>query len=149
VIGLGPYNEHLTRDVGGLYLALLAISLWAVLRPSAETFGLVGAGWLVFSVPHLIFHLNHLDMLDTANRIGNVVALGGTLMLAVLLLWPASRSGPDRDVTSARAVSSSVRQPEQDVAEGSSRCASRWPVEPVWSESSWSVRCGRPGTSRS
>lgn len=26
VAPLGPYNEHLTRDVGGLYLALFVVS---------------------------------------------------------------------------------------------------------------------------
>lgn len=89
---LGPFNEHLARDVGGLYLALLTISFWAVLRPRPETLRLTGAAWLVFSVPHLVFHLLHLEMFPPPDRIANVVALGGTVLLAGVLLLPSARS---------------------------------------------------------
>jgi hypothetical protein len=91
IAGFGPYNEHLTRDVGSLYLALLAASVWALLRPRAETFALVGTTWLVFSVPHLLFHTAHLDMFSTSDKVGNLVALGGTVLLAALLLAPAEQ----------------------------------------------------------
>nr|AGS49532.1 hypothetical protein [uncultured bacterium esnapd8] len=30
VSALGPYSEHLIRDVGGLYLALLVLSIYAL-----------------------------------------------------------------------------------------------------------------------
>lgn len=93
IAGLGPYNEHLIRDVGALYLGLLVISVWAAARPRAETTAMVGTGWLAFSVPHFSYHLFHLGMFDTADRIGNVVALGGTVLLAALLLVPTSRDG--------------------------------------------------------
>jgi len=92
VSGIGDYNEHLIRDVGGLYLALLAISVWTILRPRPESFRLVGLAWLVFGVPHLVFHLAHLDMFGTGDKIANVVGLGGTVVLAVLLLIPGRRS---------------------------------------------------------
>jgi hypothetical protein len=88
VAPLGPYNEHLTRDVGGLYLALLVVSLWAVVRPRPEFLRLAALAWLVFSVPHLVFHLSHLDMFGTVDQIGNVASLGGTVVLAALLLVP-------------------------------------------------------------
>ncbi|MBB6377147.1 hypothetical protein BKA01_004405 [Pseudonocardia eucalypti] len=96
VSGIGAYNEHLIRDVGGLYLALLTISAWAVLRPRRETFRLAGAAWFVFSLPHLVFHLFHLQGLPAIDQVGNVVALGGTLVLAFLLLLvdhSATRAG--------------------------------------------------------
>lgn len=86
---LGSYNEHLIRDVGSLYLALLAISVWTLLRPRDESFLLVGLAWLVFSIPHFIFHLMHLDMFGTADKVGTIVALGGTVVLAALLLIPS------------------------------------------------------------
>ena len=41
---LGPYNEHLTRDVGGLYLALFVTTAWSVLRPSPKLFRVAGNG---------------------------------------------------------------------------------------------------------
>lgn len=85
---LGAYDEHLVRDVGGLYLALMAISVWAALRPRVETFRLVGLAWEVFSVPHLAFHAAHLNIDEVGDRVGNVVALGGTVALAAVLLVP-------------------------------------------------------------
>jgi hypothetical protein len=110
---LGPYNEHLSRDVGGLYLAV--ISVWAVLRPRTETFTMVGAGWLAFSVPHFIYHVFHLGMFGTADKIGNIVTLGGTVILAALLLsptaWPSA--GLDDGRTSpgvAQAADRAIRE---------------------------------------
>src|SRR5258706_14204293 len=51
---LGPYNEHLSRDVGGLYLALLVLSAGAALRPADGYLGRrTAAAWLAFSHPHL------------------------------------------------------------------------------------------------
>jgi hypothetical protein len=85
---LGPYNEHLTRDVGGLYLALLVISAWAVLRSCAEGFAMAGAAWLAFSIPHFIYHMSHLGMFGLADKVGNIATLGGTIILAALLLLP-------------------------------------------------------------
>jgi hypothetical protein len=101
-----PYNEHLTRDVGGLYLSLFVVSSWAVFRPRHETFVMVGVAWLVFSIPHLIFHLMHLDMFSTADAAGNVVTLGGTVVLATLLLVPAS--GHHRHLGGSRRTDAAV-----------------------------------------
>jgi hypothetical protein len=88
---LGPYNEHLTRDVGGLYLALFVMTAGALLRTSdAYLVRLCGGAWTVFSVGHLAFHLAHLGMYGTRDRVLNVVALGGTLLIALALLLPSS-----------------------------------------------------------
>jgi hypothetical protein len=91
VMGLGPYNEHLVRDVGGLYLALAIVAIWATVRPRAEVFAMVGLGWLGFNIPHAIYHLRHLDMFDRVDQVGNVVTLVGVTVLAALLLVPVSR----------------------------------------------------------
>lgn len=89
---LPAYNEHLTRDVGGLYLALFIASAWAFLRPQIESLRLVGASWLGFSVPHLAFHAMHLEVFSNADAVGNVVTLGAAVVLAAFLLWPAGAS---------------------------------------------------------
>ena len=86
---LGPYNEHLARDTGGLYLALLVLSVGSALRPANDFLvRLAGATWLAFSIPHLAYHSAHLDMYHGADWILNVIALGGTVVLAALLLLP-------------------------------------------------------------
>jgi len=89
ISSLGPYNEHLIRDVGGLYLALLVLTGWAAIRPHVGTLRLAGAAWLAFSLPHLIFHLMHLDELGTADKIGNIVSLAVNVVLALVLVAPS------------------------------------------------------------
>jgi hypothetical protein len=64
---------------------------WAVLRPQPEILRLAGVAWLVFSIPHLAYHAAHLDRYGLADQIGNVVALGGTVVLAMVLLLPGTR----------------------------------------------------------
>ena len=93
VVMLGPYNEHLVRDVGGLYLAMAIISAWAVVVPRAGVFPMVGLGWLAFNIPHCVYHLQHLGMYDAADKAGNVIALVGVVILAALLLIPLSAGG--------------------------------------------------------
>jgi len=104
---LGPYNEHLVRDVGGLYLSLLAISVWAVVRSQPEIMRLAGVAWLVYSIPHLAFHAAHLDRFGLADQVGNMVTLGGTVVLAVVLVLPGARRPADTDVPSHQAAASS------------------------------------------
>ena len=90
---LGPFNEHLSRDVGGLYLALLVLSAGALWRVrDAYMVRLIAGAWTAFSLPHLLFHLRHLSMYNTRDQILNVVTLGGTLLIALALLVMPYRS---------------------------------------------------------
>ncbi|MEU8240836.1 hypothetical protein AB0C07_21545 [Actinoplanes missouriensis] len=88
VSALGPYNEHLTRDVGGLFLALLVMTVWAIRRPSPAVLRMTGGAWLIFTAEHLVWHALHLDVFPTIDKIGNVVSLGAMLVLSLLLLLP-------------------------------------------------------------
>lgn len=87
----GPYDEHLVRDVGGLYLSLLVVSIWAFVRRRTEALRVAGAAWAVFSLPHLLFHLDHLDGLTTFDKVGESGSLALTLLFALLLLLPTTR----------------------------------------------------------
>ena len=102
ISSLGPYNEHLIRDVGSLYLALLVFTGWAAIRPHVDTLRLAGAAWLAFSLPHLVFHLLHLDELGTEDKIGNIVSLALNVVLALVLIAP-SRAEPGRQPRSGPA----------------------------------------------
>jgi hypothetical protein len=88
----GPYNEHLVRDVGGLYLALAIAGVLALVWHDPRTMLMLGAAWTVFSVPHLAHHARHLGEMERVDAVGNLVTLGGTLLLALLLLVPAART---------------------------------------------------------
>lgn len=89
---LGPFNEHLTRDVGALYLGLGVVGLAAALRPTDELLVRVAAaGWFVFSLPHLIFHLGHLGMYGPLDRILNIVTLGFYALMPIVVALPLRR----------------------------------------------------------
>ncbi|HEV7964049.1 MAG TPA: hypothetical protein VGP57_16040 [Actinoplanes sp.] len=86
---LGAYNEHLARDVGGLYLALAALSVGAAARAAdGYLVRLAAIAWLVFSVPHLVYHLGHLGVYAGLDRAGNAVSLSVVVLLGVALLIP-------------------------------------------------------------
>jgi hypothetical protein len=82
----GPYNEHLVRDVGAAYLALTVLGFYAIRIALPELMRAAGAAWLVFGVLHFSYHLDHLAMYDTSDKILNIVALGGSVVLAAALL---------------------------------------------------------------
>jgi hypothetical protein len=87
----GPYNQHLVRDVGGLNLGLAAVALVAFVVPGPALVRAAGLGWLLFSLPHLIYHLGNLEPLPAADKVANVVSLSAAVLLAVAALLLAGR----------------------------------------------------------
>jgi hypothetical protein len=84
----GPFNEHLIRDVGGLYLGLTAASVGAIFSRTAAPGRVVGLGWAVFGAIHYGYHLLHLQG-SAIDVVGNVVSLGVSLALGIVLALPA------------------------------------------------------------
>lgn len=82
----GPYNEHLVRDFGALNLALTAVVAVALVTRAPAAIRAAALAWLVFSVPHLAYHVRHIDIYDTADQVLNLTALGGAVVLAVVVL---------------------------------------------------------------
>src|SRR4051812_45587120 len=85
-----PYDEHLVRDVGALYLALLVVTVLAWLRPASVRPWVAGLAWLVFGVPHLVFHAAHAGAGDAAE----VAALAASVLLAAVACLPAGQPRP-------------------------------------------------------
>ncbi|MDQ1036902.1 hypothetical protein QFZ75_003318 [Streptomyces sp. V3I8] len=86
---LGPYNEHLAKDAGAMFLALAALTAVAV--RSVRNTRLVqttGAAWLVFNVLHLSYHTQHLGMYGTRDQVLNVVLLSALVLASAVLLVP-------------------------------------------------------------
>jgi hypothetical protein len=54
---LGPYNEHLVRDVGALNLALGVLLATAALLLERRLVQVSLIAYLVYAVPHFAFHL--------------------------------------------------------------------------------------------
>ena len=102
----GPYNEHLIRDVGSLYLALSAASVAATFSRTADAGRVVGVAWAVFGIPHFAYHAAHFGHMPLVDVLGNVVSLGASLLLGIALMLPGPRP--------IRAAPSKTRNTEQE-----------------------------------
>lgn len=94
VAGDGPYNEHLVRDFGGLQLALAALLVAAVLRPDRFLVRTAALASALFAVPHFAYHLRHLDVYSTSDKVANVVLLANAVLLPMVLLLGTTRPRP-------------------------------------------------------
>src|SRR5262249_55203797 len=91
----GPYSQHLMSDVGGLNLAMAVVLGCAAVWLERRLGRVALAAYVVYSVPHLLFHLTHL----TGLRAGALAFLAPGLplrpamSLALLLppAWPGAR----------------------------------------------------------
>src|SRR3954447_23631740 len=88
---LGPYDEHLVRDVGAFQLGLLAVVLLALvpLHRRGVQAGLVAP--IVAGLPHLIYHLTATGPLSTADNVLSLLGLAAPVVIALILL-PRTRS---------------------------------------------------------
>jgi hypothetical protein len=92
---LGPYNEHLIKDVGSMYLALTVLSVLTLVYLSNRTLRIVTAvSWTVFNALHLTYHLQMLHMYGPRDAALNVIALGGVLLCSLALALPARSARP-------------------------------------------------------
>ncbi len=89
----GAYDEHLIRDVGSFYLALTAVSIAGMIAGTAAAGRIAGLGWTVFGVPHLAYHVTHLDG-SLTDKAGNVITLGISAIGGIVLLFPPRRGRP-------------------------------------------------------
>ena len=82
------------RDFGELNLALsvvTAVALLALARTAASAVA-AAAGWLAYQVPHLVYHLRHLDLYDEGDQILNMASLGLSVALPIVVLVAVSRA---------------------------------------------------------
>ena len=86
VSALGPYNEHLVRDVGAMNLAfgvLLALSV--IIMDLRLVQGSLVA-YLVYSVPHFLFHLTNTHAYSVGDNLANLILLGLLVALPLAIL---------------------------------------------------------------
>jgi hypothetical protein len=88
----GAFDEHLVRDVGVLFLALILVTAWAAWRVEATQ--VVAIAWIVQGVLHLAYHVGHLDGLGAADQVALVGSLVSVLVLALIVLWAGITSRP-------------------------------------------------------
>jgi hypothetical protein len=85
----GPYNEHLVRDVGELNLALTVVTLFALVVLARSLVLATAIAWLVYGVPHLVYHARHLSPFSGSDTSAVPFSLALGVVGALLLLIPA------------------------------------------------------------
>ena len=91
-----PYNEHLVRDVGGLFAAMIIVTVWTLWRrhPTRP----IATAWLIQGVLHLWFHGRHLHGYQTTERVGLIASLTAVPLLAAVTIWTRHTGQPDIEV---------------------------------------------------
>jgi hypothetical protein len=92
---LPPYNEHLVSDVGGLYVGFAVVTGIAAWRPERLLVVTACAGFLTVSVPHLLYHVLHLDGFGTVDAIAEIGALASLLIPPCVALWATRPAVPN------------------------------------------------------
>jgi hypothetical protein len=90
----GPFNEHFIRDFGALNLALALVTIVGLVAGTRLLVALAAGAWLVWSVPHVLYHFFNLGVYDTADKVANVVSLSVTILIPAAVLWAAYRTRP-------------------------------------------------------
>ncbi|MCU1465720.1 MAG: NAD-dependent epimerase/dehydratase [Actinomycetia bacterium] len=84
----GRYNEHLIRDFGALNLAIFVLTAGAIFVGTRAISRIAAVSWIVYSVPHLVYHLRHLTMvMPGADKVGMIVSLSVPIVLAIVVLF--------------------------------------------------------------
>lgn len=81
-----PYSEHLMRDYGAMNLGLALILVVAVVTMNTLLVRTALCAYLLFAVPHLIFHATHLEHFTTGAAATELVALTIAAILPAFLL---------------------------------------------------------------
>lgn len=81
----GAYNEHLVRDVGVLFVALIVATAWTAWTRAGDR--ALAAAWIVQGVGHLGFHAAHLHDLSGGDQAGLLASLIVVAVLAVAAVF--------------------------------------------------------------
>jgi hypothetical protein len=88
-----PYSEHLMRDYGAMNLSLALVFVVAATTMERRMVRVALSAYLLFAIPHLIFHVTHLQNFTTAAAVGQTTALTlAVLPVALLVLTRQRRS---------------------------------------------------------
>jgi hypothetical protein len=93
---LPPFNEHLTTDVGGFYLAFAVLFAWAAVTLARQLIVPLLCAYLLASGLHAGYHLAHLDGYPALDAVGQTLgfALLMAVALAVLVIAVRRPAGP-------------------------------------------------------
>lgn len=92
-----PYNEHFVRDYGGATLGLGVVLLAAAIWPQTRLVVVAAVAYLVFAVPHAMFHFTHLEH-ATAVHVSLLIAemIASMVLPALVLVFAVVRMRRER-----------------------------------------------------
>lgn len=85
------------RDYGAMNLAFALVVVAAATTMERRMVRVALGAYLLFVVPHLVFHVTHLENFTTAAAVGQTAALAVAAVLPVALLILTKRPGNDSD----------------------------------------------------
>ncbi len=112
----GRYNEHLIRDVGELNLALLVLTIGAIVVGTRAIGRITAGAWFVYAAPHLVYHLRHLTMaMPGVDKVAMISSLSVPVIASIVLVFDRPRVAPTpaidvRDAPAATLTGVSVRR---------------------------------------
>lgn len=86
VSAVGAYDEHLVRDVGGLYLGSLVLLAFAFAWLDRRLVQATLVSYAVAAVPHLAYHATALDTFSTGDAVAEIAGLALNVVLPLALL---------------------------------------------------------------
>ncbi len=86
VEALPAYNEHLVRDVGGLFLATAIVLAAAAIWLERRLVLVALVSFLAFAIPHTTYHYLNLGPYDTFDTVANLITLGLMVVAPVVVL---------------------------------------------------------------
>ncbi len=91
----GRYNEHLIRDVGELNLALLVVTIGAIVVGTRAISRITAGAWFVYAAPHLVYHLRHLTMaMAGVDKVAMISSLSVPVIASIVLAFDRPRVAP-------------------------------------------------------
>ena len=82
----GAYDEHLATDVGATFVAIGLVLVLASVYLERRLVQVALVAYLVFEIPHLVYHLGADDQLSGGDQIASATTLTLTVLLALALL---------------------------------------------------------------
>jgi hypothetical protein len=97
-----PFSEHLMRDYGAMNLALGLVTAVAAITVDRRMVRAALAAYLLFAVPHLLFHVTHHHHYTTSQAVSETTALTIAVLLPVAFLAHTWRSRDTEPVDTTR-----------------------------------------------
>jgi hypothetical protein len=84
-----PYSEHLMRDFGLATLGIAVVLVAATIWPTTKLAIVALVAYLVFALPHLIFHTQHVGHAAAGEGVGLLIVLGASVVGPIALIGVA------------------------------------------------------------